>query len=313
MLYLLLGIIAVGVLLCSEEGKSCLGCLLSIAIVLFIIFVLLILSANKRESSEYRHINELYQNKSTPSISKVNHSEIRNKSQLNYGNQYTPQEVICSDSWVLEYASSTTYSHDDLPHNESTIASNILVLDPANIFSSNNASSAPSFNTALRTTTSSMKNTNNPTMAENRKITKKFFISGQNEGIEGRINIPFNNSSEFISNKGNVYFQNQNETNIKRSIFWKDKGFDFNPDLMNSYMMDQKVNDIQRAKQWKEKGYDFNPNFMNAYMMDQKVRDIQRAQYWKEKGYDFNPNFMNVYMMDQKVKDIERARYWKEH
>ena len=37
------------------------------------------------------------------------------------------------------------------------------------------------------------------------------------------------------------------------------------------YLMDQKVKDFERARYWKERGYDFNPNFTSAYMMDIEV------------------------------------------
>lgn len=32
--------------------------------------------------------------------------------------------------------------------------------------------------------------------------------------------------------------------------------------------------DIERAKYWKERGYDFDPNLMSRYTMDQKVREL---------------------------------------
>jgi hypothetical protein len=98
----------------------------------------------------------------------------------------------------------------------------------------------------------------------------------------------------------------------ERAIYWRERGYDFDPAIMSSYTMDQRVKDIKRANYWKERGYDFNPEVMGSYTMDQRVKDIERAKYWKERGYDFNPEFMGSYTMDQRVKDIERAKYWKE-
>ena len=37
---------------------------------------------------------------------------------------------------------------------------------------------------------------------------------------------------------------------------------------MTAQMMDEKVIDIERVKYWKEKGFDFNPDSMTAYTMD---------------------------------------------
>ncbi len=98
---------------------------------------------------------------------------------------------------------------------------------------------------------------------------------------------------------------------IQRALYWKRKGYNFDPNYTTSFMMDQKVKDIERARYWKSKGYDFDPNSTTSFMMDQKVEDIQRANYWKTKGYNFNPDYMTGFMMDQKVSDIQRAAYWK--
>jgi hypothetical protein len=68
--------------------------------------------------------------------------------------------------------------------------------------------------------------------------------------------------------------------------------------------MDQKAKDIDRARFWKQHGYDFNPDNMTAYAMDQKVKDIERARYWKASGLHFDPNVMTAYAMDQAAKRL---------
>jgi curved DNA-binding protein CbpA len=72
--------------------------------------------------------------------------------------------------------------------------------------------------------------------------------------------------------------------------------------LMSTYAMDQKAKDIERAQFWKQHGYDFNPDDMTAYAMDQKVKDVERAKYWKARGLHFDPNDMTAYAMDQEAK-----------
>ena len=106
--------------------------------------------------------------------------------------------------------------------------------------------------------------------------------------------------------------RNYSDEARSRSAYWKERGYNFDPNFMSAYLMDQKVKDIERSQYWKGQGYNFDPNFLSAYLMDQKVKDIERSRYWKGQGYNFDPNFMSAYLMDQKVKDIERARYWKE-
>ncbi|MDP4559500.1 hypothetical protein [Kosakonia cowanii] len=110
---------------------------------------------------------------------------------------------------------------------------------------------------------------------------------------------------------GEDFMEIQKKKDIQRALYWKRKGYNFDPNYTTSFMMDQKVKDIERARYWKSKGYDFDPNSTTSFMMDQKVEDIQRANYWKTKGYNFNPDYMTGFMMDQKVSDIQRAAYWK--
>ncbi|ABP60020.1 hypothetical protein Ent638_1339 [Enterobacter sp. 638] len=110
---------------------------------------------------------------------------------------------------------------------------------------------------------------------------------------------------------GENYMEIQKRNDVQRALYWKKKGYNFDPNYTTSFMMDQKVKDIERARYWKSQGYDFDANYTTSFMMDQKVKDIQRANYWKNKGYNFNPDYMTSFMMDQKVKDIQRAAYWK--
>src|SRR6266496_5206405 len=94
---------------------------------------------------------------------------------------------------------------------------------------------------------------------------------------------------------------------LQRSAGWKeDNLFDFQrPNFETSARANsQNLKNSERAVFWKNEGYDFNPEFMSAYAMDRKAKDIQRAAYWKENGYKFNAEFMTAYAMDQKVKDI---------
>ena len=110
---------------------------------------------------------------------------------------------------------------------------------------------------------------------------------------------------------GENYMEIQKKKDVQRALYWKQKGYNFDPSYTTSFMMDQKVKDIERARYWKSQGYDFDANYTTSFMMDQKVKDIQRANYWKNKGYNFNSDYMTSFMMDQKVKDIQRAAYWK--
>ena len=47
---------------------------------------------------------------------------------------------------------------------------------------------------------------------------------------------------------------------------------------MTAFAMDAKVKDIKRSKYWKEKGYKFDPNHMTAFSMDAQVSQIEAAQ-----------------------------------
>jgi len=99
--------------------------------------------------------------------------------------------------------------------------------------------------------------------------------------------------------------------NEQRAAYWREKGYDFNPEYMTAWAMDAKAGDIERSRQWKTQGYNFDPSYMTAWAMDAKVKDIERSSYWKAQGYDFNPDYMTAWAMDAKVKDIERSKYWK--
>lgn len=102
---------------------------------------------------------------------------------------------------------------------------------------------------------------------------------------------------------GEDFMEIQKKKDIQRALYWKRKGYNFDPNYTTSFMMNQKVEDIQRANYWKTKGYNFNPDYMTGFMMDQKVSDIQRAAYWKAKGLDFNPDYMTSFMMDMEASN----------
>jgi len=44
--------------------------------------------------------------------------------------------------------------------------------------------------------------------------------------------------------------------------------------VFNDSWAQQKQKDIKRAKYWKERGYNFDPDWMTAYQMDQKVKAL---------------------------------------
>jgi hypothetical protein len=48
--------------------------------------------------------------------------------------------------------------------------------------------------------------------------------------------------------------------------------------LYDDYWTVQKQADIERAKYWKQRGYNFDPNWMNAFLMDAKVKELSGRQ-----------------------------------
>ncbi|MBL5885546.1 hypothetical protein [Lelliottia aquatilis] len=136
-------------------------------------------------------------------------------------------------------------------------------------------------------------------------------LSTTNSTTSNHLSLESNSPTKEYTYTGENFMEIQKRKDVQRALYWKQKGYNFDPNYTTSYMMDQKVKDIERARYWKSQGYDFDPNYTTGFMMDQKVKDIQRARYWKTKGYNFNSDYMTGFMMDQKVKDIQRAAYWK--
>jgi hypothetical protein len=117
--------------------------------------------------------------------------------------------------------------------------------------------------------------------------------------------------------------------NIERAKYWKERGYNFNPNFLTASMMDREAADMERAKYWKERGFNFDPKRMTALKMDEvaekrkgnghkpnklsasntdrKAENIERAKYWKEIGLDFDPNRMTASEMDEKAEKVLQA------
>jgi protein required for attachment to host cells len=95
----------------------------------------------------------------------------------------------------------------------------------------------------------------------------------------------------------------QGMSDVERAMYWKQRGYDFDPNQMGAAQMDRLAHNIERARYWKATGFSFDPYVISADQMDQRVKAIKRAEFWRQHGYEFDPEVMNADVMDDVAKE----------